>query len=99
MNVTTISPLSLNFVCIYIYIMAPEPISRVYFINPTHQSVYPTVVGQWLSKNVTAETNTCATVELLDPLFSVQSLSYQRKVGDLFFPELLVLIINLVLCM
>jgi hypothetical protein len=25
--------------CIYIYKMAPEPISKAYFINPSHQSV------------------------------------------------------------
>jgi hypothetical protein len=34
--------------------------------------------------------NTHATEELLDVLLSMQSVLYQRKIGDLFFPELLV---------
>jgi hypothetical protein len=33
------------------------------------------------------------TEELIDASFSVWSVSYQRKVGDWFFPELLVLFI------
>jgi hypothetical protein len=54
----------------------------------------PIVAGQQLSKNVTMATNTHATIEeLLGASFSMQSLLYQRKVGDYFFPELLVLII------
>jgi hypothetical protein len=45
------------------HIMAPEPISTAYFINPSHQSVclyvYPLIVArQRLGKNVTAATNT-----------------------------------------
>jgi hypothetical protein len=54
------------------YIMAPEPISTAYFINPSHQSVclyvYSlNVARQWLSKNVTVAMNTHATIkELLD---------------------------------
>jgi hypothetical protein len=69
----------------YMYIMAPEPISMAYFIDPSHQSVclyiYPSIVArQWLSKNVTAATNMHATIEeLLVALFSVWSMSYQRK--------------------
>jgi hypothetical protein len=48
------------------YIMAPEPISMAYFINPSHQSlclyVYPpNVAKQRLGKNVTATKNTYAT--------------------------------------
>jgi hypothetical protein len=41
------------------------------------------VAMQLLSKNVTAATNTPATIEdLLETLFSVQHVSYQGKVGD-----------------
>jgi hypothetical protein len=66
------------------YIMAPDHI----FLNPAHQSVclyvYPPVVAsQRLGKNVTATTNTYATVEeLLDASFSILSVSYQRKVRE-----------------
>jgi hypothetical protein len=55
--------------------MAPEPISTAYFINSSHQSlylyVYPLIVAkQRLGKNVTAATNTHATIEeLLDASF------------------------------
>jgi hypothetical protein len=41
------------------------------------------VAGKRLGKNVTAATNTQAIKELLNA-----SVSYQRKVGDQFFPEL-----------
>jgi hypothetical protein len=77
--------------------MAHEPISTAYFINPSHQSVclyeYPTLVArQQLGKNVTAAMNTQGTIgELLNTSFSMRSVSYQRKVGDYFFPERLVL--------
>jgi hypothetical protein len=63
-------------------IMTPEHISAAYFVKPSHQSVcpnvYPAIVArqrlgnnpvfarQRLGKNVTAATNTHATVELLD---------------------------------
>jgi hypothetical protein len=79
--------------------MASEPISTAYFINPFHQSVLiyvnpPIVTRQYLSKNVTTAMNTHATTEeLLEASLSVQSASYQRKVGDLFFPKLLALIL------
>jgi hypothetical protein len=42
--------------------MAPEPISMVYFINPSHQSVCmctaPTVTRQLLRRHVSVATNT-----------------------------------------
>jgi hypothetical protein len=46
-----------------VYIMAPEPISTEYFINPSHQSVclyvyLPIVARQRLGRHVTAATNT-----------------------------------------
>jgi hypothetical protein len=48
----------------YEYIMAPEPISVTYFIKPSNQSVYPSIVArQWPGKNVAAATNTHATIE------------------------------------
>jgi hypothetical protein len=65
--------------------MAPEPISAAYLISPSNQStcmcVYPLVVArQRLGINVTA-TSTYSTIKLLDTSFSMQSVSYQRKVG------------------
>jgi hypothetical protein len=54
----------------------------------------PLAVRQRLGKNDTAATNTYITIEeLLDASFSMRSVSYQRKIGDWFFPELLILII------
>jgi hypothetical protein len=53
------------------YIMAPEPILAMYFINPFHQCVYPPIIaGQWPGKNVTAATNTHRIEELFD-MFSM----------------------------
>jgi hypothetical protein len=66
--------------------MAPEPISTVYFINPSHQSVclyvYPLLVARYrLRKSVTAATYARPTIEeLLNASFSMPSVSYQRKV-------------------
>jgi hypothetical protein len=61
------------FMKLCMYIMASEPISTSYFINPSHQSVClcisPTVARQRLGKNVTAATNT----QLLDAPFSMRS--------------------------
>jgi hypothetical protein len=84
------------FMKLCMYIKAFEPISTAYFINPSHQSVSVCIVArQRLSKHVTAATNTHATVEvLLDALSSMWSESYQMKVADQFFPELLVLYLN-----
>jgi hypothetical protein len=79
------------FIKLGMYIMAPEPTATVYFMNPSHQSVYlPVAARQQLCKNVTMATNTCTTIELLDVLFSMWSVLFQRKVGHLFFPEHLV---------
>jgi hypothetical protein len=80
-----------NLVCISCH-LSP---SQRYFITPSHQSVrlyaYPPFVArQRLGKNVTAATNTHAKInELLDASFSMRSVSYQRRVGDSFFPEFL----------
>jgi hypothetical protein len=69
------------------HIMAPKPISTADFINPSYQSaclyVYPLIVAlQGFRRNVTAATNTQATIEdLLEASFSMRSLSHQRKVG------------------
>jgi hypothetical protein len=69
------------FMKLGMHIMVPEPISMAYFINPSHNSVCPTIVArQQLGKNITTATNMHATIEeLLDALFSTQSVSYQRK--------------------
>jgi hypothetical protein len=91
-------PLS-TFECLKhgLYIMVPEPISTAYFINLSLQSVFvrmripPITARQRLGTNVTAVPNTHVTIkESLDASFSMQLVSYRRKVGDQFFPELLV---------
>jgi hypothetical protein len=54
--------------------------------------MYPSIVArERLDKNVIAATNTHAIIEeLLDASFSMWYVSYQRKAGDYFLPELLV---------
>jgi hypothetical protein len=73
------------FIKLGMYIMAPEPISTAYFINPSHQSlcmyVYSIVARQRLGINVTGAKNKHATEELCDA-FSMRSVTYQKKVGD-----------------
>jgi hypothetical protein len=65
------------------YIIAPEPISMVYFIHPSHQSVCHYVARQQLSKNITAAEKTDSTIEeKLDVPFSMGSMSHQRKVDN-----------------
>jgi hypothetical protein len=80
------------FMKLGMYIMALEPISAAYFINPTRHSVclyaYPlSLIGNGSVKD-TAVRNKYATTELLDATFFMRSVSYQRKAGDWFFPEL-----------
>jgi hypothetical protein len=58
------------FMKLSMYIMAPEPISKAFLINPSYHfmclHVYPfTVARQRLGKNVAAATNTQATIEEL----------------------------------
>jgi hypothetical protein len=78
------------------YTVAPKPISTAFFINPSHQSVYlyvysHIVARQRLGKDVTAAMTTLTTIEeLLDSSFSMRFVSYQRKVGDYSFLELLI---------
>jgi hypothetical protein len=68
------------------HIMAPEPISTAYLINPFHQSVclyvYPRIVAsEGLCENVTVATNTHAKIDqLLDASFYMRPVSYQRRV-------------------
>jgi hypothetical protein len=75
------------------YIMAPELISTAYFTNPSHQSVcmyvYPTTVAKQRIDNNISATNRHELIELSDALFSMRSVSYQKKVGEYFFPEYL----------
>jgi hypothetical protein len=54
--------------------------------------MYPPIIARKrLGRTVTAATNTLATAEeLFDASFSMQFVSYQRKVGYKFFSELLV---------
>jgi hypothetical protein len=51
------------FMKLGMYIIAPEPISTAYFINISLHVYFPTVTRQRLGKNVTAVTNTQATIE------------------------------------
>jgi hypothetical protein len=76
------------FMRLVMCIMAPEPISEAYFIDPSRQSVclyvYPPIVArQRLDRHVPSAKNTPATKEeLLDALLSMWAKSYQRKVGN-----------------
>jgi hypothetical protein len=83
------------FLKLGMYIISAESISTAYFINPSHLClyVYPTIIaGELLGKHVTAATNTQATIqELLETSFSMRFLSYERKLGDWFFLEVLIL--------
>jgi hypothetical protein len=81
------------FMKLGMYVVAPEPISTVYFINTSHQSVclrvYTLIVAtQRICKNVTAATNTYAVVEeSLDASFSMRSTSYQKESRRLVLPR------------
>jgi hypothetical protein len=67
------------FMKLGMYIMAPEPISVAYFMNPISPCVCPPIIAkQQLSKDVTAAMNTHTTEELLDA-FSMRYASYQGK--------------------
>jgi hypothetical protein len=76
------------FMKLGMYIMAPELILTEYLINLFSQSAclyiyFFVVAGQRLSENVTAATNTYAEIkEFSDEMFSIRSVSYERKVGD-----------------
>jgi hypothetical protein len=72
-------------------IMTSKPISTAYFINRSHQSVclymYPHIVARKrLDKNLTATTNTRNNRRVVDALFSMWSVSYQRRVHSLCIP-------------
>jgi hypothetical protein len=80
-----------NLVCVSWNLRPPQR-------RPSHQClclyVYSSIVArQRLGKNITAPTNSHATIELLDASFSVRFVPYQRKVGVQFFPELLVFVL------
>jgi hypothetical protein len=82
------SMLELIFMKPDIYIMAPEPISTAYFINPSHLSVcvymYLHIVGrQGVGKNVTTVMNIRATIDkLFDAKFPKRSVSYQKELAS-----------------
>lgn len=71
-------------VCLYVY---PS-----YCCQAKCTNILPFVTRQQLGRNVTAATNIHATMELLDSSFSIWSVSYQSKLCNQFFAELLVLI-------
>jgi hypothetical protein len=68
------------------YIMAPELISTVYFINPSHQSVYlyayPLLVTRQQLGNVFTEPWPNNEQAIIEELFSMRSVSYQRRDCD-----------------
>jgi hypothetical protein len=73
------------FMKLGMYVMVPEPISAAYFINPTHQSVclyvYTYSRYRCQATALLTEPLQSATIEeLLDALFSVRSVLYQRDV-------------------
>jgi hypothetical protein len=76
------------FMKLGIYIMAPEPISKAYFINPSHRSVclyvyHPIVARQQLRKNVTAVTNTpLKNRRIVGRVIFYAVRSVSKKVGD-----------------
>jgi hypothetical protein len=77
------------------YVMAPDPMLNVSFIDLPRRSVYPFMNPSLLRNGsvniVTAASNTDANMkEHLEPSFSVQSVSYQRKGDDQFSTEFLV---------
>jgi hypothetical protein len=67
-------------------------------MNPSHKSVclcmcLSLLARQLLDNNVTDATNRHATIKLLEASFSMQSVSYGKKVGRSFFPELLICVL------
>jgi hypothetical protein len=75
--------------CIFLYqfmksgmcVMALEPISTAYFINPSHQSVCPSppvVAGQRPGKNITMATNAHTTIKKLLNTFYMQPMLFKR---------------------
>jgi hypothetical protein len=72
----------LTYMKLGMYIMAPESIATAYFINLSHQIMYPPVIArQRLGKNFTAAMNTHTEIEeFLDWSCYMSSVSYQRKV-------------------
>lgn len=68
------------------YIMAPEHMSGAYFINIPHQSasVYPPIVArQRLHETIE---------ELLDASIFMWHMSFEKRVGDQFFPARIVFV-------
>jgi hypothetical protein len=75
------------FMKLGMYIMALEPISKTYIINPSvSRCVYmfiPRIVArQRLGKQLPAAMSTGTIEKLLDASFVYAFISYQRRVGD-----------------
>jgi hypothetical protein len=84
------------FMKLGMYIMAPEPISTAYFINPSHQSVClyvspPIVARQRKGKKKGYRGNEYArnNRRIVGRVFFYAVCVVSRKVGDYFFPEVL----------
>jgi hypothetical protein len=77
------------FMKLGMYIMASEPVSTAYFINPSHQSVSVYVFLLSLLGNGSVKTSPRQRIHAIEELlaFSMRSVSYQRKVGRLVIPR------------
>jgi hypothetical protein len=85
------------FMKLGMYIMAPEPISAAYFINPWHQSVClhvyaPIVTRQWLvkKKNYSGKEYTPNNRRIVGRVVFYAVGVVSRKIGDYFFAQFLV---------
>jgi hypothetical protein len=83
------------FMKLCMYIMAPEPISTAYFINPSSQSV--SICASHYRCSVTAQYKryrgnayTCNSKRIVGRVLFYAIRVLSRKVGDWVFPELLV---------
>jgi hypothetical protein len=70
-----------NFQKLGMYIMASDPISTAYFINPSHQTVYPPMLLSNGSIDTFPRQQLHTIIkELLEAWFSMRSVFYQRRV-------------------
>jgi hypothetical protein len=75
------------------YIMAPEPLSTAYFINPSHQSVsicvsFPSILGNGSVYTFPLQRIHVTIKDLLDASFSMPSVSYQRRLRGSVYPHI-----------
>jgi hypothetical protein len=84
-----LSPLSSGICIVYVYVYV-SPIITAHSINPFHQSLHPTVARQRkYEKMHRCYKYTSCTKRNVGRVFSMRSVSYQKKVGDQFFPNMI----------